>query len=42
MLKMDLKKKWLDALVCVALGDYRSIAIRAVLEDVDCNRFEAR
>jgi hypothetical protein len=39
---MDLKKKWLDALVGIALGDYRSIAIRAVVEDVDGNRFEAR
>jgi hypothetical protein len=42
VLKMDLKKKWLDALVGIALRDYRSIAIRAVVEDADGNRFEAR
>jgi hypothetical protein len=39
---MDFKKKWLDAWVDIALGDYRSIALRAVVEDVDGNRFEAR
>jgi hypothetical protein len=39
---MDFKKKWLDALVGIALGDFSLITIRAVVEYVDGNRFEAR
>jgi hypothetical protein len=37
-----IQKKWLDRLVGFGLGDYRSIAIRAVVEAVDGSRFETR
>lgn len=41
-MKNGFRNKWLDVLLGIALEDCYLLAIRAVVEDVDGSRFEAR